>query len=103
MIKESTTTSFNDDISSGLVLVDFWATWCSNCRMEMPFIEKLDKERGGKVQIIKVNAETETELAQKFNIQTLPTLIYFKDGKEVQKTVGFRPYAKLLADVDNFS
>lgn len=101
MIKETNLSSFEEDIKEGLVLADFWATWCQNCRMQMPFIEKLDKEKQDKIKIIKINAEEEKELAEKFGIQTLPTLIYFKDGKEVQKTVGFRPYAKLLADVDN--
>lgn len=100
MIKETTLATFEEDTKEGLVLLDFWAPWCTNCRMELPFLEKLDAQRGEEVKIVKVNVDAEEDLAKKFEVQTLPTLIYFKDGKEVQKTVGIRPFAKLMADVD---
>ncbi|MBE5734024.1 MAG: thioredoxin [Clostridiales bacterium] len=70
------------------VLVDFWATWCGPCMMLMPTVEKIAREYDGKVKVGKVNVDEQMELAVKFGIEVIPTLLYFVDGKPVKKSVG---------------
>lgn len=101
MILELDKNNFENEIKEGLVLVDFWAPWCTNCRMLMPFIEKLEKERSSEIKVCKVNASDQTELADRFSISTLPTLIFFKNGEMVEQHIGFKPYGKLIEIVDN--
>ena len=80
--------NFEQSISSGVALVDFWAEWCGPCKMQLPIIEEFSSEMEGKATIGKVNVDEELELAQSFGIQSIPTLILFKDGKPVKKLVG---------------
>lgn len=75
----------NSDIP---VLVDFWAVWCGPCQMVAPTIEELAKEYEGKVKVGKVNVDEQPELAQKYGIMSIPTMIYFKDGQVAEQTVG---------------
>lgn len=70
------------------VLVDFWATWCGPCRMIAPIIEEIAEEFSGKVKVGKVNVDEEMELAMQYKVEVIPTLLYFKDGKVVKKSVG---------------
>ena len=72
------------------VLLDFWATWCGPCRMVAPIVEEIAAERDD-IVVGKVNVDEEMELAVKFGIISIPTLIYLKDGMEVEKIVGYRP------------
>ena len=76
------------------VLLDFWATWCGPCRMIAPIVEEIAAERDD-VIVGKVNVDEEMELAMKFGIVSIPTLIYLKDGMEVDKIVGYRPKADI--------
>lgn len=71
------------------VLVDFFAPWCGPCKLSGPVMEELADEYKGKVKIGKVNVDGEGELAQKYNVMGVPTVILFKDGKEVERKVGF--------------
>ena len=80
------------------VLVDFWATWCGPCKMLSPVIEKLAEELEGKVKVGKVNVDEETELAVKYNVEVIPTLILFKDGKEVKRTAGYFEKEEIIAN-----
>ena len=70
------------------VLVDFWATWCMPCRMLSPTIEEIAEEADGRAYVGKVNVDEEGELAIRYGVRSIPTLIFFRDGKEVARMVG---------------
>lgn len=86
------TENFNEQVleSKGLVLVDFWATWCAPCMMLAPFIEELAAEESD-IVIGKVDIDESQELAIQYRVASIPTLILFKDGQEVKRTSGFMP------------
>ncbi|AMW99548.1 thioredoxin [Rummeliibacillus sp. G93] len=99
-IVHSTDATFSNDISKGLVLVDFWATWCGPCKMIAPVLEELDQELNDKATIVKVDVDQNQETASQFGIMSIPTLVLFKDGQPVDKTVGFQP-KEALAELIN--
>ncbi len=78
------------------VLVDFWATWCGPCRMLAPVLEELAKECDGKVKVGKVNVDEQMELAVKFRVESIPTLMLFEKGELVKKSLGFMEKAELI-------
>ena len=90
--------NFNAQVleSKGLVLVDFWATWCAPCMMLAPFIEELAAEESD-ILIGKVDIDESQELAIQYRVASIPTLILFKDGQEVKRTSGFMPKDALKA------
>ena len=77
------------------VLVDFWATWCPPCRMLAPIIQQLDEKKQGSIKIGKVNIDEEQELAMKFEVDSIPTIYVFKDGKVANHSVGLQPLEEL--------
>ncbi len=82
------------------VLVDFWAPWCMPCRMLAPTIEKLAEENRGKLKVCKLNTDENQKIAAQYGIQGIPTLIVFKEGKEVGRTVGVMSKEKLQEKLD---
>lgn len=82
------------------VLVDFWATWCGPCRMIAPAVEQIAAEREGTLKVGKVNVDEEGALAMQFNIQSIPTLLLFKDGKLADSVIGYRTKEQLDAWLD---
>lgn len=89
MVTELTRENFGEIIKSDKpMLVDFWASWCGPCRMVSPIIDRLAEEYAGKINVGKVNVDDESALAAEFAIVSIPTVILFKNGKEVKKLVG---------------
>lgn len=101
---EFTKVNFEKEVinSSGLVLVDFWASWCGPCRMVAPIIEQLADDYQDKMVIGKVNVDNEEELAFKFKIMSIPTIILFKDGKIAERLVGARSKEELKSVIDKY-
>lgn len=87
--------TFQEGVSSGLVLVDFYADWCGPCRMLTPVLEDVLKELSGKVKIAKIDIDKAQNVASNFQVTSIPTLILFKDGKEVGRLVGLRDQATI--------
>lgn len=83
-----TTSTFDEAVKDGVTLVDFWAEWCGPCRQMEPIIEDLAQDYANKAKISKVNIDDEQDIAEKFGIQAIPTLLLFKDGAVAQKFVG---------------
>lgn len=81
--------------AKGLVLVDFWAEWCTPCRAIAPILEDLAKSNVGKVQITKLDVDANQRTSMKFNVRSIPTLLFFKDGKLVDSVVGLTQKAAL--------
>lgn len=83
------------------VLVDFSAEWCPPCKMLKPVLERIALEYGEKMDFFGVDTDNNIELSQKFSISGVPTMIFFKDGKEVKKLVGFRDYDTLKREIES--
>lgn len=82
------------------VLVDFWAPWCAPCRMVGPFIEQIAQEYAGKLKVVKVNIDENPSTPSTYGVNSIPTLLIFKNGKPVQSNVGAMPYVQLKTFVD---
>ncbi|MCR5809269.1 MAG: thioredoxin [Clostridiales bacterium] len=95
---ELTYEAFDEEVmqSEKPVLVDFWATWCGPCRMLSPIIAQIAEENDD-VKVCKVNVDNEPMLAQQFNVMSIPTVIAFKDGMMIGRSVGFRPKEQILS------
>jgi thioredoxin 1 len=95
-----TKTDFDDKIKAGYSLVDFWAEWCGPCKMAAPVVEELAEEYKDKLLVAKLDVDAEPEVAEKFGVMSIPTVVLFKDGAEVGRQVGFAGkagYVQLLA------
>jgi len=99
MEKVLTDSNFKDEISSGLVLVDFWAPWCGPCRMLGPIIEEVAQEVEG-VSIGKLNVDENPQIAQEFKVMSIPMVVLFKDGEPVETIIGLRPKEAYLEAIE---
>ena len=81
--------------AQGLTIVDFWATWCGPCRVIAPILEQIAQERAGELKVAKVDVDENVQTAARFNIRSMPTLLFFKDGKPVGQIVGAVPRAHI--------
>ena len=86
--------------AEGLVMVDFWAEWCGPCRMVAPALEEIVEASGGDVTLMKVNVDENSALAARYEIRSIPTILFVKDGEIVDRVVGAVPKAKLQSIVD---
>ncbi|OIP00665.1 MAG: thioredoxin [Bacteroidetes bacterium CG2_30_33_31] len=80
--------NFDKTIKSGVVIVDFWATWCGPCRRQGPILEQVASEMDGKILVAKLDVDGNKVTSSRFSVQSIPTMLIFKDGKMVQRIVG---------------
>lgn len=101
-VVEFTDQTFDNQVSAAQqpVIVDFWASWCGPCRMISPIVEQLAQDYAGRVTFGKVNVDDHTQAAAKLRVMNIPTLVFLKDGQEVDRVVGVVPREDLVKRVD---
>ena len=92
--------AFDSAVAQGVVLVDFWADWCGPCKMLAPTIDQLAETYEGKATIAKIDVDAEPNLARRFGVMSIPTVIILKDGAEVDRKVGLLPADAYTAALD---
>ena len=100
MLKHANESNFNEMTGKGLVLVDFFATWCGPCKMLGPVLEDMASDRDS-IDIVKVDIDESMNLARQYGIMSVPTLVLFKDGQVVAQTSGFQPQESIQQFIDN--
>ncbi|MBO4585534.1 MAG: thioredoxin [Bacteroidales bacterium] len=102
MAKVATNTNFQELLQDNkLVVVDFWATWCGPCRMLSPILDEVEEEMSDKITVVKVNVDDADQIAMQYRIMSIPTLLFFKDGQLVDKTVGAMPKNTLVEKINS--
>lgn len=94
------TQEFNELMNEKAVLVDFFATWCGPCKMLSPVLESVAEKMKDKVTIVKVDVDRSPDLAAKFGVMSVPTMIMFKNGRQVDAFSGYMPEANLMANIE---
>jgi thioredoxin 1 len=102
MAEAVTSSTWDQEVlkAPGLVLVDFWAVWCGPCRMVAPIVDEISKEYEGKLKVLKLNTDENPDVASKYRIMGIPTLMFFRNGQTVDQVVGAVPKAQLKTKVD---
>ncbi|MGI8662196.1 MAG: thioredoxin [Acidimicrobiales bacterium] len=99
-----TDSTFDEEIGAATetVVVDFWAEWCGPCKMIAPILEEIAGEQAGKVKIAKLNVDDNPDVARRFEVMSIPTLIVFKDGQPVRRMVGAKGKGQLLQELSEY-
>jgi thioredoxin len=99
-----TDATFDSDVlkSDKTVLVDFWAEWCGPCKMIAPVLEDIAKEHAGRIQIAKLNVDDNPNVARRYDVMSIPTLLVFADGEVKKRLVGAKGKAQLLEELSEF-
>ena len=99
-----TDSTFDEEVkgSAELVLVDFWAEWCGPCKMIAPTLDELSREYAGKMRVCKLNVDDNPDVARRFEVMSIPTLILFKEGEAVQRLIGAKGKGQLVQEIDPF-
>ncbi|GMW02712.1 MAG: thioredoxin [Candidatus Hydrogenedentota bacterium] len=98
--QELTKESFDSKVSAGVTLVDFWAEWCGPCKMMNPTLDQIAKDYAGKASVAKVNIDYEADLAMRYEVSSIPTLLVIKDGEVKKRFVGVTSKTDLSAAID---
>ncbi len=103
-ISTLTDATFDETIGSAAepVVVDFWAEWCGPCKMIAPILDEIANENAGKLTVAKLNVDENPDVARRFDVMSIPTLIVFKDGAPQKRLVGAKGKGQLLAELDEF-
>ena len=98
------TSTFDEAVKAAdtAVVVDFWAEWCGPCKMITPILEELASEQAGKITVAKLNVDENPDLAMRYNVMSIPTLLVFKDGEVAKRLVGAKPKSALLQELSEF-
>jgi len=103
-ISHLSTSTFDEVVGSSdlPVVVDFWAEWCGPCKMIAPILDEIATEQAGKLRVAKLNVDEAPDLARRFEVMSIPTLIVFKDGQPAKRLVGAKGKSQLLEDFAEF-
>jgi thioredoxin 1 len=101
-VKILTDDNFSSTVKSGVTLVDFWAAWCGPCRVQGPIVDEIADEIGAGAKICKLDIDQHKKIAGQLGIQSIPTILIFKDGKMVQKFVGVKPKPVLVKAINSY-
>ncbi|WLR59239.1 thioredoxin [Guptibacillus hwajinpoensis] len=100
-VLEVTDQNFEEETNQGLVLADLGAPWCGPCKMIAPVLDELDEELGEQLKIVQLDVDSNPETARKYDVMSIPTLLFFKDGELVENAVGFRTKEELAGIAKN--